>query len=68
MSGSFLKPRVKTLGDGEIRAVMSTKRREFDLRTVERRETDAFRSGMTLGMLMAALAALLAMIAAGLVR
>jgi hypothetical protein len=68
MQGSQLKPRVTALDDRAIRTVVSTKVRDFDLRTDTRREQDAFRQGMTLGMTLASLAALLAFIAAGLVR
>ena len=68
MQSSQLKPRVTALNDREIRAVVSTKVRDFDFRTDTRREQDSFRQGMTLGMALASLAALLAFIAAGLVR
>lgn len=68
MQGMQLKPRVAALNDQEIRVVASTRKRDFDFRTDQRREDDAFRSGMTIGMAVAALTALVAMIAAGLVR
>lgn len=68
MQGMQLKPRVAALNDQEIRVVASTRKRDFDFRTDHRREDDAFRSGMTIGMAVAALTALVAMIAAGLVR
>lgn len=68
MQGVRLKPQVQALDDREIRAVVSTARRDFDFRTTERREADAFRSGMTLGMALAAFACLMALMVAGIVR
>lgn len=67
MQSSQLKPRVTALDDAAIRTVTSTKAREFDFRSPQRREDDAFRQGMTIGMTVATFAALVGFIAAGII-
>lgn len=68
MQSSRLKPRVTALDDAAIRTVTSTKTREFDFRTSKRREDDAFRQGMTIGMILASLAAFAAYVVTGIIR